>query len=313
MASNNKKDEKQSDDADITLVISEDTFRGTLEEVGKVPPALVCLVGPSKYQGKRWTFTKSHVMIGRALENDIVVDDASVSKFHAKIYYGEGDVTITDLGSTNKTIINGRMLSPHVAAALQNNDQIKLGKLILKFLEKGSLESVSLHKTWELRLRDPLTGIYNREAMLQKAEEEFKRSEVLTTDLSVIVFDIDYFKQVNDTFGHVAGDYVLKEMARVTQQHAIRAEDFFARYGGEEFIVILSGSPIEKAIEIAQRIRKAIEEHDFTFEKQNISITVSAGIASKGRDAQSWDDLFKKADKALYKSKQAGRNRVSVF
>jgi two-component system cell cycle response regulator len=315
MTSKNEKDKKDidpSDETDITLVLSEDTFRGALEEADKIPPALVCLVGPPKYQGKRWAITKSHVMIGRTLGNDIIVDDLSVSKSHAKIYCGDRDVTITDLESTNKTIINGRKLTPHIPFALQNNDQVKLGKLIFKFLEKGSIESVSLHKTWELRLRDPLTGIYNREALLLKVEEEFKRAEALTADLSVIIFDIDHFKQVNDTYGHAAGDYVLKEMARITQKQAIRSQDFFARYGGEEFIVILSGSPIEKATEIAERIRKAIEEHDFTFEGQKFSITVSAGIAAKGRDTQIWDDLFKKADKALYKSKRNGRNRVSV-
>lgn len=314
MASNNNgKDIQGSGDTDITLVLDEDTLKGTLEKVGKVPPALVCLVGTPKYQGKRWEIVKPHLMIGRAIDNDIVVDDFSISKLHAKMTYNGEIVTIADLESTNKTSINKIMIPPHTEFPLQNNDQVKLGKVIFKFLEKGSLESVSLQNTWELRLRDNLTGIYNREALSSKAEEEWKRANILNTALSLIVFDIDHFKDVNDTFGHDAGDYVLKEMSRIIQDRAIRSEDFFARYGGEEFIVILMDSPIEKATDVAERIRKVMEKHDFAFEGQKISVTISAGIASKDRDTESWDDLFKKADQACYKSKHDGRNRITVF
>lgn len=313
MASNKNEKDVERSDVDVTLVIDEDIFYGALKDVDKTPPALVCLVGPPKYQGKRWTIGKSHLIIGRAIENDIVVDDFSVSKLHAKMTYNGENVTIVDLESTNKTIINKRTIPPHTEFPLQNNDQVKLGKVIFKFLEKGSLESVSLQKTWELRLRDTLTGIYNREALLSKAEEEFKRAKILNVTLSLIVLDIDHFKDVNDTFGHDAGDYVLKEMAKIIQHHTIRSEDFFARYGGEEFIVILMNSPVEKAIEVAERIRKVIEKHDFAFEGQKISVTISAGIATNGRDTESWDDLFKKADQACYKSKHDGRNRITAF
>jgi len=310
---NNKRDTVRLEDTDITHVVTEDTFKRAFEEAGKTPPAFVCLVGPPKYQGKRWVIRKPNLTIGRTIENDIFIDDFSVSKSHAKISFSEGNVLISDLESTNKTVINGKIVPSFVAILLQENDQIKLGNVILKFLEKGSLESVSFQKSYDLRLRDPLTGIFNRGAMLSRAEEEFKRADTLNSELSVIIIDIDHFKEVNDTYGHAAGDYVLKEMTKVVQHHVIRSEDFFARYGGEEFIVILSDMPIGRATEVAERIREAIEKHDFDFEDQNIPITISAGIASKSGATEDWDELFKKADQACYKSKRDGRNRITAL
>jgi diguanylate cyclase (GGDEF)-like protein len=127
-----------------------------------------------------------------------------------------------------------------------------------------------------------------------------------------MLFDIDKFKQINDTYGHPAGDYVLAEIAAVIRDKLIRGNDFFARAGGEEFALLLLGSPPRQAEEIGERIRATIENHDFKFEGKKLPITISIGIAFKSERDASWEFIYERSDKALYNSKNTGRNRVSV-
>jgi diguanylate cyclase (GGDEF)-like protein len=131
--------------------------------------------------------------------------------------------------------------------------------------------------------------------------------------MSIIIFDIDDFKEVNDNHGHLAGDYVLKEMAHVVKHQAIRSNDYFARYGGEEFVLILSNSSLDEGVTVAERIRSIIEKHDFYFEGKRLPITVSAGVACRDLETKGWEELFQKADQACYESKRDGRNRVTAL
>ncbi len=299
------------EDAEETRIIESDTFKGRLEEARKAPPCLVVLVGPAFYQGKLWSITDPEYVVGRAIQSSIYVDDRSVSKTHAKILYVGGEVSVMDMKSTNKTVVNGKILPPLVSVKLENNDQIKIGNIIFKFLEEGSLETVSNQYNFDMRLKDALTGIYNKGGLQAKAEESFKRALLLNTSLSIIVFDLDHFKRVNDTYGHAAGDYVLREMASIVQSRVIRAGDVFARYGGEEFVVLLADTKLPRASEIAERIRMTIETHLFVFENKTLPVTISAGVATKSEQTKAWEELFQEADKAAYLSKQAGRNRVT--
>lgn len=298
------------DISEKTSMISGDTYSGKLKEVREAPPSLVILMGPPGYVGKQWTLDKGEMIIGRAVESQIYIDDRSVSRTHARIHSVNGEVTMIDLGSSNKTVVNGNTLTPMAPVRLKNNDQVKAGNVIFKFLEKGNLEALTNQELNEKAQRDALTGAYSKGAILERGPEAMKRSEVLNEDLSILVFDLDHFKKINDGFGHAGGDYVLKELGRIVSSKVVRSMDYFARYGGEEFVIILLGSGLAKALEVGERLRVAIEQHNFEFEGRKIPVTLSVGAAQRKPAESEWDVLFERADAALYRSKQAGRNRV---
>ncbi len=293
-----------------TMVASGDTIRRISRDI-VAPPVFVVLLGPTAYQGRQYPL-QDGVTIGRAHEAQIYIEDRSLSRSHARIDVSGSDVAIIDLGSTNRTVVNEQTLVPMAPCALKNNDQIKTGNVIFKFLEKGSLETITNQKLLEKANRDALTGAFSKTALLEKAPEAVTRADNTGEDLSVIVFDLDHFKKVNDNFGHPGGDFVLREMGKIINLNLIRSSDFFARFGGEEFVLILADTSIDKAAEIAERIRKIIESSDFSFEGKKISVTLSLGVAAKGKNKMTWAELFEKADQATYESKKSGRNRVTV-
>lgn len=300
-----------TDAAEKTSIVSSETFKGRLRAADEAPPAVIVLVGPPGYIGKQWLLTKTDLTIGRSVESDVYISDNSLSRAHAKFIVVGSDVSILDLGSTNKTQVNGVFLPPMTAKKLMNNDQIKAGNIIFKFLEKGSLEAISNQQVFEKAQKDALTGAFSKGALLEKGPEAIKRSEVLTEPMSVITFDIDHFKKINDTYGHPGGDYVLRELGHLVQSKLVRSHDYFARYGGEEFVLILQATPIKTANDVAERIRQTVESHPFNFNGQPIKVTISIGVSEK-KENDTWENLYNRADKALYSSKQAGRNRVTV-
>lgn len=295
-----------------TSIVASDTFKGRLKAADGVPPAVVVLIGPPGYQGKQYPITQNDIVIGRSVESQVYIDDKSLSRSHAKFVVVGSEVSIIDLGSTNKTSVNGEALPPLSAYLLKNNDQIKTGNVIFKYLERGSIEAVTNQAMYEKSQKDALTGAYSKGALLDKGPEAMKRSEILNEPLSVVTFDIDHFKKINDTYGHPGGDYILKELCHVVSSKLIRMNDFFARYGGEEFVLILSGTESKMAGEVAERIRHTIESTEFVFEGRKIPVTVSIGVATKMASDTEWSALYDRADKALYQSKQTGRNRVTV-
>src|SRR5690606_2270408 len=218
--------------SDKTSVIPSDTFKLRLAQAGQAPPALVLLVGPAASVGRQWPIEDKDVIVGRSPNAKIFVDDRSVSKFHAKLVLAGGEVSLIDLESTNKTFVNGKVLPPLQPVPLKNNDQIKTGNIIFKFLERGSIETVASAQAFDRSQTDALTWIANRGALEANAPELFKRSIILGFPLSLLIFDIDKFKLVNDTYGHPAGDHILKEVTRVVREKLIRGNDFFARAGG---------------------------------------------------------------------------------
>ena len=300
-----------SDVSDKTNIISTETFKGKLKAADEAPPAVVVLVGPVGYVGKQWLITKNDMTIGRSVETELYISDVSLSRSHAKFEVAGNDVFILDLGSTNKTIVNGSALPPMVKRKLFNNDQIKTGNVIFKYLEKGNLESITNQQVFEKAQKDALTGAFSKGALLEKGPEAVKRAEVLGEPLSVITFDIDFFKKINDSHGHPGGDYVLKELGQLMQSKLVRSNDFFARYGGEEFVIILQATTIKTAQEIAERVRQTVEGHPFTFETKKIKVTISIGVSSIIPN-DNWDKMYNRADQALYQSKQSGRNKVTV-
>jgi two-component system cell cycle response regulator len=294
-----------------TTIVKGDTFRVRMEQATKTPPCLVMLEGPAGYVGKQWPVDRADIIIGRSMSSSVFVDDRSVSKSHAKISLSNGDVYILDLESTNRTVVNDDTIPPMVPLKLNNNDQIKTGNVLFKFLEGGSIEAHAMEQLQTKSEKDNLTGAFNKGALSMKGAESFKRAKLLKVPMSIAVFDIDHFKKVNDTYGHPAGDYVLKDLAAVISTKLIRLDDFFARYGGEEFVVLLFGSNLTQGLEIGERLRQTIESHQFEYQGTKMPITISVGVATIEPQMSTWEEMFSKADTALYQSKRGGRNRVT--
>lgn len=300
-----------SDDfSERTVVAGGDTFSGQIRAASSAPPTFVCLMGPQAYVGRQWALTLKEYVIGRAVESSVFIDDPSVSRSHARLTVAGNEVIIVDMGSSNKTVVGSKMLEPGEPVKLRNNDQIKTGNVIFKFLEQGNIESHGIQQLAEKAEKDALTGAFTKGALLQKAPEFTKRSDFLSEPLSLVAFDLDHFKKINDNYGHSAGDMVLKSLSALVQK-LIRGQDYFARYGGEEFVVMIVGSPEKNAVDVAERIRATIEAHNFDWEGKRLPVTVSVGIAHR-RPQETWESLYKRADESSYTSKQGGRNKVTV-
>jgi diguanylate cyclase len=193
----------------------------------------------------------------------------------------------------------------------QSQKQIKaLNQRIHAMEEESSALRESAEKSRELALKDALTNIWNRQALNENLEREYTRWQRYQKPLSIIIWDIDFFKRVNDNYGHAAGDKVLKTIARIFQQ-ATRDADFIARFGGEEFVGIFPETRLEDALILANKIREKIATSKFHYENNPVPITASAGLATF-RPNDTIDDVFKRADTALYRSKESGRNKCSV-
>ncbi len=302
-----------ADENEKTSVVASETFKIRMSEAQNAPPALVLLMGPTPLIGKQWYLEKNQLTIGRNPDNYIFIDDRSVSKKHAMVHIHGTEISISDLGSTNGTEVTSKKVEANEKIILKNNDQIKVGNVIFKFLEKGNIETVSSRSTFDKTQLDPLTNIFNKGALLAQGEDVFRKASTAQMALSVIVFDLDNFKALNDTYGHQAGDYVLRELSDVVTNKLIRKGDFFARFGGEEFSLILFGGNLQKGFEVAERIRQTIESHPFEYKGTKLKVTISAGVACLESGMQSWSELFEKADQASYLSKKSGKNKVSTF
>ncbi|MEL0169289.1 MAG: diguanylate cyclase [Pseudomonadaceae bacterium] len=177
-------------------------------------------------------------------------------------------------------------------------------------VNKRQLESANT-KLQELALRDGLTGLLNRRYWESCLEREFARHQRYDSPVSLVIFDIDHFKRVNDTYGHQTGDEVIRATARATTELA-RETDFAGRYGGEEFVVLLPGTTLDGAAQFAERLRHAVEQQIVDFQGSPLTYTISLGVAAITDDMPDYQALLEQADKALYASKEGGRNRVTL-
>lgn len=203
-------------------------------------------------------------------------------------------------------------LSPEILDEIQSNiEEIIKGFPISESNKIDVIKKINFmySHTKHLSVTDPLTGLYNRRHFDNMIEREFLRAQRYSNDLSIALIDVDFFKKVNDTYGHLCGDYVLKEVAYLTLQ-TFRKTDMVFRYGGEEILVILTETPLEKAIIPLERLRKSIENYPFSYDNNNIRVTVSIGVESLNENIGRFEELIDNADKALYYAKENGRNKV---
>ncbi|MGK5086745.1 GGDEF domain-containing protein, partial [Bdellovibrionota bacterium FG-2] len=206
-------------------------------------------------QGHRFFLTQDSMIIGRDVEADISLSDQSISRKHARVEKKAGKVFLIDLRSANGTFINDKKVSPNVQQALAKEDMVKLGNLILKFIPAGEFETLAWGAMNQSKITDALTLIYNKGYLVEALSAEFKRAKALHTDFSMIIFDLDHFKKINDGHGHDAGDYVLKEFSRLIRSSYLRPKDIFARYGGGGIVIFFCETNATKAPGIAGRIR----------------------------------------------------------
>jgi two-component system cell cycle response regulator len=256
--------------------------------------------------GKKYNLNRPQIIIGRSSKADIQIDQEAVSRNHCKIINTGKAILLRDMGSTNGTYINDELIDEYV---LRDGDYIKVGRCIFKFLSGNNIENAYHEEIYRLTTIDGLTQVYNKRYFAETLEREIGRAQRYRRDLSLILFDIDHFKNVNDTFGHLAGDSVLKQLANVIKGR-IRREDVLARYGGEEFAIILPEIDKHNALAFGEKVRRLTEKAVFRFEDTEIPVTVSVGIATLTPEVQELTDFIKICDDNLYSAKAAGRNRV---
>lgn len=290
---------------DKTNVVNSDTFKMKLENAKKDKASLRQMNGT--FIGRKYPINKGTTLVGRDPGLDITVQEDSVSRRHAELIFDGESLQVIDLDSTNGTFINDKQIKNRTA---DPGDLIRFGNILFKYIPSGSIETVFHDELSNLAHLDGLTGCFNRKYILDYLETEVKRCQKLELPLSLIMLDLDHFKDINDTYGHLAGDYVLKETVRLIKEKVLRASDVLGRYGGEEFCVIMSEAPLRIAVDVAERIRKTILGHEFMFEGKKLNISISAGAAQVSKTTDTSKTLIESADKALYKAKQTGRNKV---
>jgi diguanylate cyclase (GGDEF)-like protein len=269
--------------------------------------ALVVIYGTDL--GKKHDLNRLETVIGRSSKADIQVDQESISRNHAALTNKGGQISIRDMGSTNGTYVNDELVTSDFQ--LRNGDLVKIGRTIFKFIGGGNIEAAYHDEIYRLTTVDGLTQISNRRYFEEALEREISRCNRYGREMSLVLIDIDHFKQINDSFGHLAGDAVLKALAS-TIKARIRKEDVFARYGGEEFALLLPEVSLEGGAAMAEKARKLVEAQKFEFDNQRIPVTVSAGVAALSGTQREPADVVRAADAKLYESKSTGRNKVSA-
>jgi diguanylate cyclase (GGDEF)-like protein len=257
--------------------------------------------------GRRFVLDVSPVRIGRGAENHIVLEGDSVSRRHAHLEQRSGAWWCVDDGSTNGSYVNDEQILRE--ARLNNGDRIKIGPTIFKFLSGQDVEAQYHEEIYRMTIIDGLTQVHVKRYLLESLDKELMRARRHARDLSFLMLDIDHFKKINDVHGHLAGDYGLKEVARLIQQR-IRRDEVLARYGGEEFAIVLPETNLEGARSLAEGLREKIEQSRFVFQGEVIRVTISIGVAVLHESDRTSMDLIKRADEKLYEAKRAGRNRV---
>jgi diguanylate cyclase (GGDEF)-like protein len=254
------------------------------------------------------TLDQDSVTIGRHTSNAIQIHEGGVSRTHARITLKSGRHALEDLGSANGTFVRGNRVKN---AVLSDGDVVQLGShACFRYTKTDAMHERLLLQLFESSTRDALTGAYNRRHFDERLRAELAYAIRHGTELSLAMLDVDLFKKVNDTFGHAAGDVVLKHVARVTLRQ-LRSEDVFARYGGEEFVVLFRGIPLRDAVRVAERIRTTVEALPARADGHLIGVTLSAGVASLAeREARTAAAILGLADERLYAAKRAGRNCV---
>jgi diguanylate cyclase (GGDEF)-like protein len=285
------------------------TSIGQLEGLHQKEPAIDVLGGAA--MGQQIILGEGDTVWGRSQDADIPIDDDAISRYHFKIKVKDKVAIVEDLNSTNGTFVNGERIKQYV---LQNNDKIQISSAtVLRFSYVDPIDTDVHKRFYEMALFDPVTQAFTKRYFLDRIKHEFSHSKRRHVPLSLIIFDLDHFKNVNDSFGHPAGDFILAKVAEIALS-LVRKEDIFARYGGEEFVVLMRDTPESAGAFLGERLRSAVEKANFVFDGKTIPITISLGVACYTEENLSdADELVQRADTSLYHSKANGRNRLTAY
>jgi diguanylate cyclase (GGDEF)-like protein len=281
-------------------------------------PALVFLTGD--LLAASIPLEREEVILGRALEADVRINDKKVSRRHAlikTIYNPEKELTeyvLNDLSTKNGTFLNGEKITEET---LQNGDKITIGEHILRFEMLDEIDREYQRQIHRLLSHDDLTGLLSSRSFFSELRRESSRAKTEKRPFCVLMMDVDHFKSVNDTYGHLTGSKTLEEIGFCITQN-LRSGDVAARFGGEEFAAFLLDAELAQALVAAERIRSEIEKQKFSIIRQGKyvqahNVTISIGIASFPADSSDPIELVEMADSALYRAKREGRNRVCAY
>ncbi|MGA2079176.1 MAG: GGDEF domain-containing protein [Holophaga sp.] len=280
------------------------------EEQAPPPPEHVLVVYAGTHLGRVFPLSPGVNVIGRSSSADLTLPDDEVSRIHAWVTLRgapDNEVVLEDKGSTNGTFLNDQAVTG--PARLAPGDRISVGTHVLKLVSMDPLERAFYAVLLDQSTRDPLTGLSNRRSALEELQGWFDLSRRHQRPLSVIMCDLDHFKEVNDTLGHGAGDRVLEEFGQRVKD-TLRTTDLAGRIGGEEFLLILPETDLEGALLLAERMRTAAGGEPFQMALGPLQVTCSLGVAQRNSEDRDAGTLLARADGALYSAKRAGRNQV---
>lgn len=259
--------------------------------------------------GKKFTLRPGSNTIGRDPACDIVVAEDGISRNHCCVEGRDGAFFVTDRGSTNGTYLNDCVLAQGDERPLAPSDVINLGGVAFKVLDGTNIEARYHDELYRTAIVDRLTELHNRRYLDEFLEREMARAARYERALALLLVDVDHFKRVNDRFGHLAGDVVLREVATTLRQQ-LRRETCCARYGGEEFAIVLPETDPEEACIVAERVRLAVEHLECRHKGDAIPVTVSIGVANLEATMERPEPFFEAADRKLYAAKNGGRNQI---
>jgi two-component system cell cycle response regulator len=292
----------------VSAIVVDEPLGGAIAPTPNDCLIVICTKEPLLL-GRRFVLGAKHLRIGRGSENDIVVEGERVSRRHAHFEQRDGAWWCVDDKSTNGSYVNDVRIVGK--ARLASGDQIKMGAMIFKFLSGHDVEAQFHEAIYRMTIIDGLTQVYVKRYLLESLEKEAVRARRHHRDLAFLMFDIDHFREINNVFLHVAGDYVLKEVARLVQQR-IRRDEVFGRYGGDEFAIILPETNLAGARSLAEGLREQIRQHRFAFQGKTMSVSLSIGGSMWQAADREITNLIQRADEKLFEAKRAGRNRVLV-
>ena len=274
--------------------------------MAKGPKTAFLLMIHGEHLGKRFEVGEVPLTIGRSAACTIQLSEYSVSRQHCKILRESGSVFLFDENSTNGTYVNTSVVNKQ---ELVDGDRIFVGRNVFKFYSGDQIEQAYHEATYRMMTTDGLTGAHNRDFFEEELLREFKRFRRYHRSLSLMMLDVDKFKLVNDTAGHVAGDRLLASVASCIAS-VLRSNDLFCRVGGDEFAVLMPEVELCAALDLADRLQTTIQEENPGADDLDFPITLSIGVAEATLDTHSAEDLKKAADDQMYEAKNAGRDCV---
>jgi diguanylate cyclase (GGDEF)-like protein len=242
--------------------------------------------------GRRFVLERSPIRIGSGPENDIVLQGDGVSREHALLEQRSGEWWVTDMGSSSGSCVNDEQITGDWR--LRNGDQIRIGPTILKSVGGEHADALYHEEIYRMTIIDGLTQAHVKRYFLESLEKEILRARRHARDACVLMLDIDHLRGVNDVHGNMAGDHVLKEVARLIQAH-LRRDQMLARYGVDEFSILLPDTRLDDAVALGEALRAAVESSRFVFQGETISVTISVGVASLADTVQTAQDLIARA------------------